>query len=70
MKENSFFFIKNKTSQKKNRRKYLLGPIGDASGCDGVCCNHGVRPGLNVDGVAPAPKYMPVPPNGPGPNEP
>lgn len=47
-------------------KQNLLGPIGEASGCDGVCVNHGVRPGLSVDGVA-APKNMPVAPKGPGP---
>lgn len=46
----------------------LDGPIGEASGCEGVCCVHGVRPGLRVDGVALAPKNIPGAPNGPGPS--
>lgn len=43
------------------------GPVGDQSGRCGVACSQGVRDGLSVDGVAPAPKYIPVAPNGPGP---
>lgn len=58
--------MESNNNQEPNLVLNSLGPIGDASGCDGVCVSHGVRPGLNVDGVA-APKNMPLAPNGPGP---